>query len=262
MRSRSLIRLVLLVVLALAAGATALAQRGGGFGGGGSDGFRGFRPSYTPNVRYDGRFVFVRMSYPFGSGRRDPPWSHDYPIGEEHFLKIMTAVTNLRAHVEASSVMAFDDPEVFKFPVIYLVEPGYWELSEAEVQSLRAYLSKGGFMIVDDFPIQAWPNFDLQMSRVFPQARWQDLDVTHPIFHTFFEIHELPTVVPYNLGHTPTFRALYEDNDPNKRMLVIANWQNDLSEYWESSDTGYFAVDPTNEAYKIGVNQFLYGLTH
>lgn len=261
MRSRTFPRFAVIVVLALAAGATALAQRGGGFGGGGFDGFPGFRPSYTPNVRYDGQFVFVRMSYPYPNMRRDPPWAHDYPIGEEHFLKIMTAVTNLRAHVDASSVMAFDDPEVFKFPVIYLVEPGFWWLSDSEVIALRAYLSKGGFLIVDDFPIQAWPNFDLQMSRVFPQAQWHDLDITHPIFHTFFEIRELPTMVPYNLGHTPTFRALYENNDPTKRMQVIANYQNDLSEYWESSDVGRFAVDPTNEAYKIGVNQFIYALT-
>jgi hypothetical protein len=260
MRSRTFPRLAV-IVLALAAGATALAQRGGGFGSG-SDGFRGFRPTYTPNVRYDGQFVFVRMAYPVdGRGGRVPPWAHDYPIGEEHFLKIMTAVTNLRAHVEASSVMSFDDPEVFKFPVIYLIEPGFWWLSDAEVIALRAYLSKGGFMIVDDFPIQAWPNFDLQMSRVFPQAQWHDLDVNHPIFHTFFEIEALPTVVPYNLGHTPTFRALYEDNDPTKRMQVIANYQNDLSEYWEFSDRGTFAVPETNEAYKIGVNEFIYALT-
>jgi hypothetical protein len=127
--------------------------------------------------------------------------------------------------------------------------------------ALRAYLSKGGFLIVDDFPLQAWPNFDLQMSRVFPNGQWHDLDVNHPIFHTFFEITELPTVVPYNLGHTPTFRALYEDNDPSKRMQVIANWQNDLSEYWEYSDQGTSPVAETNEAYKIGVNEFIYGLT-
>ncbi len=249
-----------LVVLALAAGATLFAQRGRSFG----FDFPGFRPTVTPNVPYDGRFVFVRMSYPFqGRGGRggDAPWAHDYPVGEEHFLKILTTVTNIRAHVEASSVMAFDDPEMFKFPVIYLVEPGFWWLSDSEVLALRAYLSKGGFLIVDDFPLRGWPNFDLQMSRVFPEGQWHDLDLNHPMFHTFFEINSMPKEVPYDLGGEPTFRALFEDNDPGKRMLVIANYQNDLSEYWESSDEGIYAIDPTNEAYKIGVNQFVYGLT-
>jgi hypothetical protein len=256
MTASTSLRLAMVALLAFAGGATALAQRGfGGFG------FPGFRPSVAPNVPYDGQFVFVRMSYPTRSGR-DMLWAHDYPIGEQHFLRILTAVTNVRAHVEQTSVMGFDDPEMFKHPVIYLVEPGPWWLSEEEVVALRSYLSKGGFLIVDDFPLSAWPNFDLQMSRVFPNAQWQDLDISHPIFHTFFEIESLPTYPPYErLGYAPVFRALFEDNDPGKRMQVIANYQNDLSEYWESSDRGTSPVAETNEAYKIGINQFIYGLT-
>ena len=257
MTSRKRLRLTVIVGLALIAGVTALAQRGGG---GGFGGF--FQPTYTPNVRYDGQFVFVRMSYPFQTRRGEPPWAHDYPVGEEHFLKILTYVSNIRAHVEASSVMAFDDPEMFKFPVVYLVEPGFWWLSDTEVVALRAYLRKGGFMIVDDFPMRAWPNFDLQMSRVFPEGQWHDLDIDHPMFHTFFEITEFPAFTAYpGLGPTPTFRALYEDNDPSKRMMVVANYQHDLSEFWESSDEGRYVVEATNDAYKIGVNQFIYGLT-
>ncbi len=45
-------------------------------------------------------------------------------------------------------------------------------------------------------------------------------------------------------------------------MLVIANYQNDMSEFWECSDTGYAPIDVTNEAYKVGINQFMYGITH
>lgn len=253
MRGKAFFRLAVVLALAVAAGATVLAQR--------RFGFPGYRPNYGPNVPYDGRFVFVRMSYP-GGGGWEPLWAHDYPLGEQHFLKILTAVTNLRAHVDETSVMGFGDPEMFKFPVIYLVEPGPWWLAEEEVEALRAYLTKGGFLIVDDFPLNAWPNFEMQMSRVFPKAEWQDLDLTHPIFHTFFEIHELPAYPPYpRLGYAPVFRALFEENDPNKRMLVIANYQNDLSEYWEHSDQGVSPVAETNEAYKIGVNEFIYGLT-
>ena len=45
--------------------------------------------SYTGNVRYDGKFVFVRMSYPENGFRRQPFWAHDYPEGETHFMKIL-----------------------------------------------------------------------------------------------------------------------------------------------------------------------------
>jgi hypothetical protein len=147
--------------------------------------------------------------------------------------------------------MSFDDPEMFKFPVIYLVEPGYWWMSDQQVVQLRDYLVKGGFLIVDDFPYWAWPQFDEQMSRLFPKAKWIDLDVTHPIFHSFFDIATLDIVPAYPaLGERPIFRALFEDNDPAKRMYVIANYQNDLSEFWESR--AGLSHGETNEAYKVG----------
>jgi hypothetical protein len=56
--------------------------------------------------------------------------------------------------------------------------------------------------------------------------------------------------------------ALFEDNDRSKRMLAIANYQNDLSEFWEFSEQGRYLVSDSNEAYKVGVNQFIYGITH
>jgi len=175
----------------------------------------------------------------------------------------MTSISNMSSHVDASSIMSFSDPELFKFPVAYLVEPGYWYMSDTDVTTLRDYLLKGGFLIVDDFPSRAWSQFDLQMSRVFPEGRWIELDPTHPIFHSFFEIDSFD-IIPqaYNLGGRPIFMALFEDNDPKKRMYAIANYQNDLSEFWEFSEQGRYLVQDSNEAYKLGINQFIYGITH
>jgi hypothetical protein len=255
--------LAVMVLMAIAGAATTWAQRS----------YRGDRresstQSYSGNVRYDGRFVFVRMSYPF-SGRQGAPWAHDYPLGEQHFLKILTSITNMSSHVTESSIMSFSDPELFKFPVAYLVEPGCWYMSDSDVTTLRAYLLKGGFLIVDDFPqvtrgcaADTWGQFDVQMSRVFPEGRWIELDPTHPIFHTFFEINSFD-IIPqaYNLGGRPIFYALFEDNDPKKRMYAIANYQQDLSEFWEFSEQGRYLVQDSNEAYKIGINQFIYGIT-
>jgi len=35
-----------------------------------------------------------------------------------------------------------------------------------------------------------------------------------------------------------------------------------VPEYWESSGQGVFPFDASNEAYKLGVNHLIYGLTH
>ena len=159
--------------------------------------------------------------------------------------------------------MAFSDPELFKFPVAYLCEPGDWYMSDAEVKALRDYLVKGGFLIVDDFPDRAWGNFDVQMSRVFPEGRWIELTADHDIFHSFFDIDSLD-IIPqaYFLGGRPAFYGLFEGNDENNRMYAIANYQNDLSEFWEYMAYGYAPISGTNEAYQLGINQFIYGILH
>ena len=55
---------------------------------------------------------------------------------------------------------------------------------------------------------------------------------------------------------------MFEDNDPAKRLQLVANYNNDLGEYWEFSDTGWVPIDLSNEAYKFGVNYIVYGMTH
>ena len=99
------------------------------------------------------------------------------------------------------------------------------------------------------------------MSRVLPEARIFDLDITHAIFHAFFEIKTLD--VPQYYDPPPAiFRAIYEDNDPSKRILVMINYNTDISEFWEWSDIGLKPIDESNEAYKLGVNYVIYGMTH
>ena len=76
------------------------------------------------------------------------------------------------------------------------------------------------------------------MRRVLPDVRFFDLDASHPIFHSFFEIDD-PTEYPnlYDQGK-PIFRGIYENNDPAKRLLAIINFNTDISEFWEFSGTG------------------------
>ena len=89
-----------------------------------------------------------------------------------------------------------------------------------------------------------------------------DIDATSPVFHAFFEIESLD-IIPqaYDTGR-PRFRGLYEDNDPKKRLMIVAAYNTDISEFWEWSDTGYAPIEANNEAYKLGVNLFMYGILH
>ena len=248
-------------VLILASVATAVAQRRGGFGG------RNRQEAIKPNTPYDGRFTFVRVRYgpDYGFVSQRLPWSHDYPAGEQHFMKILNELSLLNPHTDDTNILALDDPQLFKYPVAYLCEPGFWTMSDQEAAAFRAYLQKGGFVIFDDFTERrgGWGNFETQMLRVLPNARFVDLDATHPIFHSFFEINDLG-IIPqfYDKEYTPVFRGVFEDNDPAKRLMAIVNFNTDISEYWEFSDTGMKPINESNEAYKLGVNYVIYGMTH
>ena len=222
------------------------------------------------NTAYDGRFVFVRLSYEMGRRGagggfffgRDLPWAHDYPRAERNLMKILEAITSVNPFQgpNGGNILPVDDPELHKFPFAYMSEPGYWTLTDDEAHGLRSYLQKGGFVVFDDFRGDHWGNFESQLLRVLPEARLVELDVSHPIFHAFFDIKTLDMPWMYDLQ--PRFYGVFEDNDPDARLMVIANYNNDIGEYWEYSDTGYLPIALSNEAYKFGVNYAIYAMTH
>ena len=259
--------LVITLILLVAAALTTFAQRRG-FGGGFRD--RPVRFETPPNTPYDGRFAFVRVKYETAPGgywwRGLPSWAHGYPLAERNLMKIMNEVSFLNAHEEITT-LTLDDPDLFKYPVAYIIEVSWWTLTDREAASLRAYMQKGGFVIVDDFKVPGdfgspgWEPFEANMQRVLPGAHFYEMQASHPIFHVFFEINSLDIPQAYNSGK-PIFRGLYEDNDPSKRLQMIVNYNTDVSQFWEWSGTGLRPIDQTNEAYKLGVNYIVYGLTH
>lgn len=248
----------------LALAPIAEAQRGGGGGRG-----RG-RPQQEilPNVPYDGRFTYVRIKYELpelssfsGFGGGDIKWLHDYPRGERHFAKVMTELSTIRAHQTGSNILTLSDPELTRYPVAFLTEPGFWRPNDLEVVGLRNFIAKGGFIVFDDFAGEHWYNFEEQLRKVFPSLRPVVLTLDHPVFDSFYKIKSLDLSHPYYRGLKAQFYGLFEDNDPKKRLLGIANYNFDMSELWEYSDEGMFPIEASNEAYKIGVNYIIYALT-
>ncbi len=252
MRARSLLRLsAAAVVGVLLSAGYAASQRGG---------FRGQQGQYLePNASYDGRFTFVRLRY---SGGRRAGWSFDYPAMERNFMTIMNDLTSIHPHVRESNVLDMDDPELFRYTTAYLSEPGYWYPSPSEAAGLRTWLTKGGFLIVDDFLLGQWQQFEQSMLQVLPGARILPLSVDHPIFQSFFSIATLDAMShPDSRNAKAEYLGIFEDNDPSKRLLVIINYNNDIGDYMEWSGEGWYPVNLSNDAYKFATNYIVYGLT-
>jgi hypothetical protein len=233
-------------------------------------------PDFHGNPLYDGHFVFARIKYRGFEHmtQEGPGWSHDYPRAEYDFTRILRDITVVRPFVEdgpivGSAVVALDDPQLFKYPVSYMSEPGGWHPNDRELAAFRAYLLKGGFMIFDDFREgwrgqYDWTNLRQVVAAALPNAKWVQLTGNEPIFDSFFKIDLKLTVnstSSYGVN-LPTYWGVYQANDPKKRLIMIANVDNDIGESWQWSASGFIPITSSNELYKLGINYVIYALTH
>jgi hypothetical protein len=233
-------------------------------------------PDFHGNPLYDGHFVFARIKYRGfrnWAGNEGPGWSHDYPRADYDFVRILRDVTVVHPFVEegpivGAAIVALDDPALFKYPVSYMSEPGGWEPNDKEIAGFRSYLLKGGFMIFDDFR-EGWRGNDWTHLReivhvAIPSAKWVQLTGGEPIFDSFFKIDLKLTInstSSYGVN-LPTYWGVYQDNDPKKRLMIIANVDNDIGESWQWSASGFIPITSSNELYKLGINYVIYALTH
>lgn len=216
------------------------------------------------------KFIMLRMSFDtsmYGRfwnhlGDGGYPWSHDWPGAGRHLNKIISELSKTDIHLDVNEpIYGMADPNIFKYPMAYLCEVGFMQLSDEEIKGMREYCLRGGFILVDDFRLRDWQNFSDHIKRAFPEYQMKKLDLSHPIFNCFFSIKTLDVPPPYmNYGYMkPEFWGL---EDEHGRLMMVINFNNDVSDYWQWSDNPFAPIEQTNEAYKFGVNYVMYALTH
>ena len=133
-------------------------------------------------------------------------------------------------------------------------------LSDNDAKIMREYLLRGGFLIVDDFRGEREiENFKAQLKMVFPEHSLEELPRTHEIFKCFYDISNLLPPPPYARSFIPQYLGMSDDK---QRLMMVVDYNNDISEYWEWSNDPFMPIEETNEAYKYGVNYVVYALTH
>jgi hypothetical protein len=212
----------------------------------------------------DAEFTYARIRYHMTpealfEQRREVPWHHDYPYGDEAFPTFLKEVTHIHTASTAYQIVDIDSPELFKYPFAYLCEPGYLELNEKDVRNFRQYLDRGGFVMVDDFRgPRHLNNLAYQMKKVYPERNIIPLTLRHSIFDSFYRIESLDMRPPY--GQYPVeFLGIEDDHG---RLVMVINYNNDLSEIWQWLDEGSASLHDAAESLKFGTNYVMYALTH
>ena len=272
-RLRAGIAIVLAYVVI--SGAMLLAQRFGVFEGAGA----GIR--VPPRDFNDGGFTICKWM--FRSDRSEAGgigWSTDYPFGEINLLTRLSELTKIHVSRDGAGdvnywVVQLTDDQLFKCPVLLGTDVGTAALSNTEVQRLRQYLLKGGFLWVDDFwGTAAWNQWSGQIARVLPEFPIVDVQADDPIRHALFnisEVKQVPSIFSWRgPGSDPRergddsphadFRAIA---DRHGRIMVAMTHNTDIGDSMEreGDDPAYFAAF-SPEGYALATDIVLYALTH
>jgi len=212
-------------------------------------------------------FTFARVQFNMDRGwvfqTREQPWHHDYPFSEDLYLTMVQELTDIHTTRESFEIVQLDSPEIFKYPWIYVSEPGFFALTDKEITNFRQYLMRGGFVICDDFRGRDLQVLRATMKRVMPELDMVKLDISHEIFHSFYDIRSLEMDPPYYderfLGGRPEFWGL---SDEKGRLLMLANQNNDLGEFMEDMDHGEKPIKFSALAVRLTINYLVYAMTH
>jgi hypothetical protein len=169
------------------------------------------------------------------------------------------------------------DPVFFHCPFIMATEVGALFLRDDEATNLRDYLTKGGFLWVDDFWGEwAWDVFESQMRKALPSSRYPiiDLPLDHPLFHGLMNVRRIPQIPSINSwggpggrtsergaeSATPHARAILDEHG---RVMVFITHNTDFGDAFErEGDNHTYFLEFSVEGYAVGVNVLLYAMTH
>jgi len=219
-----------------------------------------------------GEFQFARLQYPGGSPGFFKNWYTDYPAMDVHLSTIMRRLSGI--NVGPSVVIGASSHNIFDYPLIYSVEPEQMVLGPADVTNLRKYLSRGGFWFADDFHgDEEFCKFMEQIRRVLPGASPVELDTSHPLFHSFYDIDRIIQVTNNEIaecrecaqwengpsGKDPKVFAIL---DQHQRISVLMAWNTDLGDGLEWADDPRYPEHYSKYAFKFVTNVIVYAMTH
>lgn len=265
------------VALLAAAGAAAYAQ-----------GYR-FREGslaarYAPPRMPDGSFVICRIAYrsvrvePMGIG-----WQTDYPFAEINLTTRLSELTKTRVSRSDAGqpnhfVVRLTDDTLFNCPLTMASDVGSLGFTAPEIDRLRLYLLKGGFLWVDDFwGTQAWRQWSNEIAKVLPPSEFpiEDVPMDDPVLKSMFEVVEIPQITNIQFwrgvgGQTTSERGpdstqahLRAIRDREGRIMVLMTHNTDVADSWEreGEDPGFFYQFSPN-GYALGINVLLHAMTH
>ena len=145
---------------------------------------------------------------------------------------------------------------VFEFPLVIMTGEGDFQLSDEERQNLRRYVERGGLLLASaGCSSPDWDRaFRREMAGIFPKQPLQAIAMSHPVFHTVYEISNMGT------SHGGGARPL-EGIALGGRLGVIYS-QDGLNDSHNTPGSCCCGGSENPNAVQINVNILAYALTY
>ena len=158
---------------------------------------------------------------------------------------------------EREAVVGANDPDLARYPLLYLTGHGEIQLTDEEVTALRRYLTSGGFLHADDnFGID--PALRREIARIFPDEPLVELPRDHPIYRVPFPFTDGLPKVHEHAGGPPQGLGVYHDG----RLVLYYTFNTDLGDGWEDAVVHGDPEPVRRRALEMGANILHYALTH
>jgi hypothetical protein len=196
------------------------------------------------------RLAVARLQYDGGGD-----W-YANPSSLPNLIGAIRTRTTLNVEPEEARVR-LTDARIWEYPFLHVTGHGNIKLSDVEVERLRDWINRGGFLHVDDnYGLDE--SFRREIARVYPDRPLVEVPLDHPIYHLVYEFPKgLPKIHEHD-GKPPKAYGIFIGG----RLAVLYTHESDLGNGWE--DVGTYPEDPPHlheEAIKMGVNLFVYAAT-
>lgn len=204
--------------------------------------------------------IAARWRFSTNGRIRHRGWSHNYPSSDRNLNQFISDATRIDVDPMSYRIVELGSEEIFDHPFTYVSEPGEMELTEQEVDNLREYVRRGGFILIDDFDgsVQLG-QLQSQMRRAFPERNLVPLTIEHPIFDLVFDVEDLKGMAPYVPGGDPQYLGFMNDRN---HVAIVACYNNDLANFWDWIDEARYPLRPATDAFRMGINFVEYAMTH
>src|SRR6266478_2603963 len=215
--------------------------------------------------------LFARYRYgPMDWRQGGTSWTQDYPRADRHFATALRRLTRIHARSVEQPVNLDDGDDVFNWPWLVAGEMGDWKLTESQAKTLREYLLRGGFLMLDDFwGTEEYARFEESMKRVFPERAVVEIENADAIFHTVYDLDDRYQIAgewalragrpDRNDGEVAHWSGIYDDKG---RIMVAMSFNSDVGDSWEWADEPQYPEKYSALGIRIGVNYVIYAFTH